>query len=110
MIPSRRATLTVLAAAALLGLGAALPGEEIDILTLKNGKVLEGHYNPATKAFFFGGGIIGSVQVDPADIVKQTKGTRPDPGEAPAEAPAVAQAPPATTAPATAPGITVATT
>ena len=50
---------------------------------------------PATKAFFFGGGIVGSVQVDPADIVKQEKRMRAEGGD-----PKVADAP---AAPATAP-------
>src|SRR4051812_31447053 len=86
MTPSRRATLPILpivAAALLMGLGATIQAEEIDVLTLKNGKVLEGHYNPATKAFFFGGGITGRGEGRPGGIGKAAKGPRPGPGGAP---------------------------
>jgi hypothetical protein len=92
--------IAVLAAVAL-----AAQAEDLDVLTLKNGRVLEGHYNAETHNFFFGGGIVGSVQIDPADIVKREKKTLADPGAAAPPAPATPPAgtgtgtPPVATAP-----------
>src|SRR3954462_14886349 len=85
--------IALLAAAAL-----AAPAEEIDVLTLKNGRVLEGHYNAETHNFFFGGGIVGSVRIDPADIAKREKkivleGGAATPGSPPAGGGAVARGP-----------------
>ncbi|MBA2480267.1 MAG: hypothetical protein H0V44_06370 [Planctomycetes bacterium] len=52
--------------------------EELDVLTLKNGRHLEGQYDDLTQTLTFGGSIPGSVQVNPADIAKREKVTIAD--------------------------------
>jgi hypothetical protein len=98
---------------AVLGWCAPVLAEELDVLTLRNGRHLEGHYDDLTHTLTFGGGLTGGVQVEPGDIVKRDKlvvadvvaGTGAPAAEAPAaRSPAAANDPgsrPAPTASAT---------
>ncbi len=74
--------------AAVLALaGASASAEELDVLTLMSGRVVEGHYNDKTHTLTFGGKISGGIQIDPADIAKHETKTIADEKAPPAPAP-----------------------
>ncbi|MBA3710652.1 MAG: hypothetical protein H0W83_17745 [Planctomycetes bacterium] len=56
--------------------------EELDVLTLRNGRHLEGHYDDRSHILTFGGSVSGSVQVQPGDILKREKLILADAAEA----------------------------
>lgn len=66
--------------------GLAARAEDLDVLTLISGRVVEGHYDDKTHTLSFGGKIAGGIQIEPADIAKREKKTiadeKADPGPA----------------------------
>jgi hypothetical protein len=69
--------------------------EDLDVITLRDGRVLEGHYNDLSGVMrTVAGKLHGSVVIDPADIVSHTTRSVPDADDA-ADAPAPAPPPPA---------------
>jgi hypothetical protein len=75
--------------AVLIGATATLTAEDLDVITLRDGRVLEGHYNEVTGVIrTVQGKVKASFTIAPEDIVCRTTKTvpdAPDPEDAPAQ-------------------------